>query len=222
MATSTSGINISLESHLVDTLKPLYELLPREVAQELQQYISDTPPALIPYKTLLSVSQWARTDGGQKALKRKGLDATGYSMVALLAGTTTSPERKFGTYVPPKDPEEVEKERVRERKTITALVNGLLSVGCVGFAAWWAGARQGWQMEWRALFALFAAFVVAIAEGGLYFILSSRQSKQPSKKSEALQGAARYKKIEPDADPNMDTEVITDIKEETRALRRRK
>jgi hypothetical protein len=148
MTTSTSDMNISLEPHLIDTLKPLYKLLPREVAQELQQYVSDTPPALIPYRTLLSVSQWTRTDEGQKVLKRKGLDPTGYSMVALLAGTTTSPERNFGAYAPPKDPEEVEKERVRERKTITALINGLLSVGCVGFAAWWAGSRQGWQMEW--------------------------------------------------------------------------
>ncbi len=34
-------------------------------------------------------------------------------MIALLAGTTTSPERKFGSYAPPKDPEEIEAERVR-------------------------------------------------------------------------------------------------------------
>lgn len=148
MATSTPDINISLEPHVIETLKPLYNLLPDELAQELQQYISDAPPELIPYKVLLSVSKWSRTDGGQKALKRRRLDPSGYSMVALLAGTTTSPDRNFGVYVPPKDPEEVEKGRARERKTITALVNGVLSVGCVGFAAWWAGSRQGWQMEW--------------------------------------------------------------------------
>lgn len=148
MATPTSDINISLEPHLVETLRPLYKLLPRELAQELQQYVSDTPPALIPYKILLSVSKWTHTDDGQNTLKRKGLNSTDYSMVALLAGTTTSPERNFGTYVPPKDPEEVEKERARERKAITALVNSVLSVGCVGFAAWWAGSRQGWKPEW--------------------------------------------------------------------------
>jgi hypothetical protein len=72
----------------------------------------------------------------------------------------------------------------------------------------------------RALFALFSAFVVAIAEAGLYLILSSRQSKQPS--GSAALPEARYKKIEPETDPNIDTEVVTDSKEETKALRRRK
>lgn len=71
----------------------------------------------------------------------------------------------------------------------------------------------------RALFALFSAFVVAIAEAGLYLILSSRH-KQPS--GSAALREARYKKIEPEADPNIDTEVVTDSKEETKALRRRK
>lgn len=148
MATPTAGINVSLEPHLVEALKPVYGLLPQKVAQDLQPYVSDSPPALVPYDTLLSVAKWARTDEGQRKLKRNGLNASDYNMVALLAGATTSPERKFGTYVPPKDPEEVQRERLRERKAITALLNSVLSVGCVGFAAWWAGGRQGWQQEW--------------------------------------------------------------------------
>ena len=71
-----------------------------------------------------------------------------YSMVSLLAGTTSSPEGKFGTYIPPKEPEQIEAERANERKSITALLNALLSIGGVGFAAWWAADKTGWRNEW--------------------------------------------------------------------------
>ena len=71
-----------------------------------------------------------------------------YSMISLLAGTTSSPEGKFGTYVPPKEPEQIAAERVYERKSITALINALLSIGSVAFAAWWAADKAGWRNEW--------------------------------------------------------------------------
>ncbi len=55
---STPNVNISLEPHLLDTLRPVYPLLPRELAHQLEQYISASPPATIPYQTLLGLSQW--------------------------------------------------------------------------------------------------------------------------------------------------------------------
>lgn len=69
-------------------------------------------------------------------------------MIALLAGSTTSPERKFADYVPPKDPEVVQTEKMKERKTITALLNALLSIVGSGLAAWWAADKTGWKNEW--------------------------------------------------------------------------
>lgn len=69
-------------------------------------------------------------------------------MIALLAGSMTSPERKFPDYVPPKEPEVLEAERLKERKTITALVNSLLSIVGAGFATYWAAAMTGWRNEW--------------------------------------------------------------------------
>ena len=71
-----------------------------------------------------------------------------YSMISLLVGTTSSPEGKFGAYVPPKGPEQIEAERLNERKSITTLINALLSIGGVAFAAWWAADKTGWKNEW--------------------------------------------------------------------------
>lgn len=145
---SASDINISLETHLIRALKPVYPLLPAQIARTLEPYLGDSPPALIPYNTLFELSKWTRTEEGQKALNSNDLDPRSYSMISLLAGSTTSPDRKFGVYVPPKDPEEIEADRIRERKTITVLLNALLSVGCVGFTAWWAADKTGWKAEW--------------------------------------------------------------------------
>ncbi|KAF9480523.1 hypothetical protein BDN70DRAFT_805200 [Pholiota conissans] len=224
---STPDINISLETHLQTALRPLRPLLPPHIAQQLAPYVGDAPPPVIPYNTLLSLSKWTRSEEGQKCLKSNGLDPHAYSMVSLLAGATTSPDRKFGAYVPPKDPEEIEADRIRERKTITVLLNALLSIGCVGFAAWWAADKTGWKQEWRALFALFAAFVVAIAEAGLYMIWASRQST--TSKSRPKTRSARHKKVDSastaDHDSKVDSEVITDSATEnpaTATLRQRK
>lgn len=121
-------------------------------------------------------------------------------MISLLAGTTTSPERKFGAYVPPRDPEEIEAERKKERRAITTLVNAILSVGGSGFAAWWASQHAGWKKEWRALFGLFVGFVVAIAEAVLYLIWQSRHSA-PTKKRRLA--SARHKKNDGDGDSSV-------------------
>ena len=206
----TSEIKVSLETHLLEDLIRISPILPHHLANDVAQYLVNPPAPAIPYKTLFAVSQWARTDDGQKALQAHSMRPHDYSMISLLAGTTSSPEGKFGTYIPPKEPEQIEAERANERKSITALINALLSIGGVGFAAWWAADKAGWRNEWvrvttilnnnlslllddkRVLFALFASIVVAVAEAGLYIIWQYSKSKrmQPKKKS------SRHKKVE--------------------------
>ena len=143
-------LSISLEDHLVDTLRPLHSRLPDHFAQELEPYLSTSPPPAIPYSLLFSISRWTRSDSGLEALHTQtpSLNPQSYSMVSLLAGTATSPERFFGSYTPPKDPEEVQAEKNRERKAITALLNALLSIVGSAFATWWAAEMLGWRNEW--------------------------------------------------------------------------
>ncbi|KAG7443625.1 uncharacterized protein BT62DRAFT_320834 [Guyanagaster necrorhizus] len=201
----TSDLNISLEDHLRDTLSSVQRLLPCELSAQLQIYFTQPKPALIPYTVLQSVSQWSRSPSGSSALRSATppRDPNNFSMVSLLAGTTTSPERKFGSYVLPRDPEEIEAERKRERRAITTLMNALLSVGGSGFAAWWASQHAGWKKEWRALFGLFVGFVVAIAEAVLYLIWKSRHSAPTKKTRRRHQESARHKKNEGDGDSSI-------------------
>jgi len=60
-----------------------------------------------------------------------------------------------------------------------AVANSLLSIGGAGVAAWYACSIVGWRDEWRMLFALFVAAVVAVAEGVLFVIWDSRRNKTP-------------------------------------------
>ncbi|KAF8202195.1 hypothetical protein BJ912DRAFT_1019131 [Pholiota molesta] len=194
---SPSDINISLETHLIRALKPIYPHLPAQIAQTLEPYVGDSPPALIP--------------GGPQSPQVKRMDPHSYSMISLLAGSTTSPDRKFGAYVPPKDPEEIEADRIRERKTITVLLNALLSIGCVGFTAWWAADKTGWKAEWRALFALFAASLWPSRSRTLHDldVAAIHIPNIPAKTR-----SARHKKMDPapvtDHVANDDPQVITD------------
>lgn len=192
---SSPELNISLEPHLIGVLVPLPPLLPAELATKLTPFLSDPRPPTVPYTFLQNVSQWSRSAAGSAALQAHSpqLDQNDYTMVALLAGTTTSPERIFPQYTPPKEPAELERQKQEEKKAITTLMNALLSIGGTGFAAWWAAGRTGWKNEWvcctalhllfrdqlsvqRVLFALFVATVVAISEAVLYIIWQSRRS----------------------------------------------
>jgi len=94
-------------------------------------------------------------------------------MIALLAGTTTSPERKFPAYIPP-DPHADQKREYQDRKAVTALLNALLSIIGSGAATWWAA--EGWRPEWRVLLSFMVATVVATSETILYIIWESRRS----------------------------------------------
>ncbi|KAG6817542.1 hypothetical protein H0H87_007510 [Tephrocybe sp. NHM501043] len=180
----TDGLNISLESHLVDSLRPLQAVASKDLADTLSPYTASSPPPTIPYSVLRSVSQWSQTTGLQ-ALRSytPPLDPHAYTMIALLAGTTTSPEGHFGTYEPPPDPEEVEAARTAERRSITSLLNALLSILGSGFAVWWAADKLRWKNEWRVLLALFTAIVVAVAEAVLYLIWQSRRSQSKLKRT---------------------------------------
>ncbi|PFH51919.1 hypothetical protein AMATHDRAFT_116241, partial [Amanita thiersii Skay4041] len=168
--------NISLEAHLAETLRPLPSLLPNDLADKLTPYLVDPLPNLIPYSLLYAISRWARSNEGHDALRAQcpELDPQSYSMVSLLAGTTTSPDRFLGEYIPPKDPAVIQAENNREKKAITALINALLSIGGSAVATWYAAEKTGWRNEWRVLLALFVAITVAVAEGILFLIWQSR------------------------------------------------
>lgn len=148
--TMSADLNVSLERHLLHLLYPLPQIVPEELAENLRLYVNESPPSTIPHSVLQAVSRWSRTTTGISALNSSSpsLDPHAYSMISLLAGATTSPEGKFGAYVPPKQPEQLEAEKTRERKTIAALTNALLSIGGAAFATWWAADKTGWRNEY--------------------------------------------------------------------------
>lgn len=147
----SSDLNISLEPHLQDALKPLEGVLPDSLLNQLKPYLEPATSAqsipTIPYSLLHSISQWSRTPEGLASLKDQNLSPHAYTMISLLAGTTTSPERKFPAYTPT-DPHEERKREYSDKKAVTTVVNGLLSVGGSGAATWWAADKVGWKPEW--------------------------------------------------------------------------
>ncbi|KAE9399869.1 hypothetical protein BT96DRAFT_1100608 [Gymnopus androsaceus JB14] len=176
---SESNVNVSLEPHLISALEPLLQICDPPLSNQLAQHL--TQP-IIPYSVLQSVSRWSRSPAGSSALRACSppLDPNSYSMIALLAGTTTSPERKFGSYVPPQEPDQIMNQQKRERKAITTIINGVLSVIGSGAAAWLGSERTSWKQEWRVLFAFFVAVIVAVSETVLYIIWQSRSSSSSS------------------------------------------
>lgn len=76
-------------------------------------------------------------------------------MVALLAGTRTSPEKSFPHMpVKPEASEEARRE-LNDRRAVTAVLNALLSVIGSGVATWWAADKLGWKQEWVRLHAVY-------------------------------------------------------------------
>ncbi|KAF9245296.1 hypothetical protein BU15DRAFT_26540, partial [Melanogaster broomeanus] len=175
------NLKVSLEPHLLEALSPLLGLLPTELSEELAIYLSSEqntrPTPVIPYDCLQRVSRWCRTSDGRSTLQSysPSLDPQSYTMVSLLAGTRTSPEKRYPSYVA-QDPEEERRRATKDRKAISAVVNAVLSVAGTGVATWWASQHTALRMEWRALLAVCAALVVAFAEAILFMIWDSRQS----------------------------------------------
>lgn len=70
-------------------------------------------------------------------------------MLALLAGTTTSPERKYPSVPPPSlDRQASRRRELGDRRAVSAVLNALLSIAGAGVATWWAAGRLAWRDEW--------------------------------------------------------------------------
>jgi hypothetical protein len=146
---NTPELNISLEPHLVQNLLPLRAVLPSDLSSQLEPYLDAPTLRTIPYSLLAAISKWSRSQSGQAALQSHTppLNAQDYSMIALLAGTTTSPERQFPAHVPKHIlAEEERKRRFTDKKAIATLVNALFSIAGSGVATWVAAER--WRHEW--------------------------------------------------------------------------
>ncbi|KAG9122337.1 hypothetical protein FRC07_001341 [Ceratobasidium sp. 392] len=118
------------------------------------------------------------------------LDPNSYSLIPLLSGTTFAPSSK----PPPVTPAPVESSH--DRREITALLNGMLSVVGVGFAAWWAAGNIHWRNETRVLLALAASVIVAATEGILYAIWSDRREKRQQARRNRLKKKPRPADVE--------------------------
>jgi len=192
-------LNVSLEPHLQDALASIHDLTPPKLAEDLAPYLSSerdpTTVDVIPYPLLQKISRWSQTLEGTKTLQgcSPQLDPQSYTMISLLAGTRTSPEKHFPPYIP-SDPLEEHRRAIDDRKAISAVMNAVLSVVGTGAATWWASDRTGLKLEWvsrilllrvpqysmtctpqRALLAVSTAVVVALAEIVLYTIWDSRK-----------------------------------------------
>ncbi len=159
MTREPADLHVSLESHLIETLRPLIGSVPSQLSERLSPLLPDdtsssasqsTAPSIIPYALLQSISKWTRTEEGETILKSKSppLDPSAYSMVALLAGTRTSPDKKFPAMPRVPTRSEGAAREISDRRAIIAVVNAVLSVICTGGAAWWAAQHAGWRDEW--------------------------------------------------------------------------
>jgi TMEM199 family protein len=191
-----NDLDVSLESHLILTLRPLLDIIPAPLSEKLSQCLEAANPT-ISYTLLQSISRWVRTEEGKSALRSKvpPLDPLNYNMVSLLAGSRTSPDKKFPSS--PARSDGIARE-ISDRRSIIAVLNSLLSVICTGAATWWATQRTSWRDEWvcshhwamtmidfdthriqKVLLSFLAAAIVAVSEITLYIIWESR--RQPAK-----------------------------------------
>lgn len=160
---------VSLEDHLADTLRPLVPLLPKPLAAELDSILTAAPPPnysgadsidtapppvkVVPYDLLAALSKWSRTPEGEQALARHEppLRARDYTMLALLAGTRTSPDRRFPSVPVPgttADSQAARRRELSDRRAVTAVLNALLTIGGSAIAAFYASGRLAWKDEW--------------------------------------------------------------------------
>ena len=146
-------LNVSLEPHLQDALASIQDLTPPKLADDLAPYLASerdpTTVGVIPYTILQKVSRWSQTSEGTKILQgcSPQLDPQSYTMISLLAGTRTSPEKHFPPYIP-SDPLEERRRAIDDRKAISTVMNAILSVVGTGAATWWASDRTGLKLEW--------------------------------------------------------------------------
>lgn len=172
---------VSLPQHLREPLQAAQPHLPPELASTVDEHLKGDS---IPHAVLHDVSRWAREHA-----KSAGLDPNDYTMLALLAGTRTTPNANFVDTSP-------QKARKSDRRAITALVNAVFSVAGAGTAGWWAARSSGWKNElvrassilaWVVtdgqgqcvLMGLLVALIVAVAETILFIIWQKRKDAKP-------------------------------------------
>jgi hypothetical protein len=145
----TPELSISLTEHLLSLLLPLSPHLPSDLYTKLAPYLEDTKVEAcadvstvptIPYTLLLDLSRWVRTANVAE------IDSRRYTMLNLLAGSTTSPNAHFTPYEPATAEDEGRRAK-EERRAITALLNGLFSVVGSGAAVWMVTENRGWSVE---------------------------------------------------------------------------
>ena len=91
------------------------------------------------------------------ALSANSLNPRSYEMVSLLAGSTTSPERKFPPHMgETNDPLAHARREINDRKAVVTLINALLSIGGSGAAIWYATGVVGWRNEWVRIHSLYS------------------------------------------------------------------
>jgi len=142
-----SQTTVSLPPHLHSNLSSLNSLLPEDIKTKLSPILTGNVTE-ISYSILQDISKWARTESARSQLQAASLDPNDYTLIAMLAGTITSPSSKLPPYVPPPDPAQQAKKAKEDRNAIVAILNALLSIGCVGYAAWWASRNTSWRDEW--------------------------------------------------------------------------
>lgn len=159
------GLNVSFTHDLADRLAPLKPILPSHLAAPIPSSLpspsssaaTTTSTSTVPYSLLHSISKWTRTEEGAAALSANSLNPRSYEMVSLLAGLTTSPERKFPPHKPEPDDPLVDKRReINDRKAVVTLINALLSIGGSGAAIWYATGVVGWRNEWVRIHSLYS------------------------------------------------------------------
>ncbi|KAH8116395.1 hypothetical protein DFH11DRAFT_1725183 [Phellopilus nigrolimitatus] len=211
----SSDTTVSLEPHLVQVLTPLLSLLPPELCNTLATELGTNGNTLL--FALAHISMGA--DRLRKKLRRRRkLDYNSYHMVSLLAGTRTAPSSKPPPYTPPESPEARGRREWNDRKALTAVLNGVLSVGCAGGAAWWAADKAGWRDEWKVLLALVVAAGVGLSETVLFIIWQSRSSMESKEKIQRRKAVDARKKSDDSGEP---VPEHTDAQYIDTALRRR-
>ncbi|KAI1793580.1 hypothetical protein LXA43DRAFT_885643 [Ganoderma leucocontextum] len=220
---AVATINVSLEDHLAESLRPLLVILPEPFAAELKDVLAFTHATphmsshdskasehamvrTIPHALLTAISKWARTSAAEHAMSghEPPLRVQDYSMISLLAGTRTSPERKFPFVSTPTTKTQASHSReVGDRRAVTAVVNALLSIGGSGVATWWAAGRLLWREEWKVLLALSVAVLVAASEAILYLIWEGQRNKPHRRRAMHLRGVTERRPLE---DKKQDTD----------------
>ncbi|EJD07498.1 uncharacterized protein FOMMEDRAFT_100764 [Fomitiporia mediterranea MF3/22] len=208
---NSATVTVSLEPHLKQSLNRLLPILPKELHISLQSQLNQKE---IHYALLTQISRWARSDAGQSKLLSAQLSPHDYdNIVSLLAGTRTAPSSK-----PPPDPapgsEESSSPEVRirrelnDRKALVAVLNGLLSIGCAGGAAWWAADKSGWRDEWKVLVALMVATIVGVSETILLVIWQSRLSASPDRVYNVRQRIQQQQQQQPNEKSDNSGELV--------------